>query len=267
VAGYGLLVPPLPLGGPLSPPARRAERLLLLLLLPASLGAGPAAAQEERPVDRAAPWLAGAGLFAASTLLDRDVRALVPAGGGDRHDDVLRALNALGNPRYLVPVLGGSWVLGRLAGEPGLARSAVHVGVALLAGGVANGSLKYAVGRERPAGGDPGEFRPFSPSNAWQSFPSGHAVVAFSMATALAVEARSTPVTLAGYTAASLVAWSQVYKDKHWTSDVVGGALVGAAASRAALALLHRRAPHSAAVPALAVIPGPDGSLSLVVSY
>jgi hypothetical protein len=48
---------------------------------------------------------------------------------------------------------------------------------------------------------------------------------------------------------------------------VVGGALVGAAASRAALALLHRRAPHPAAVPALAVVPGPDGSLRLVVSY
>jgi membrane-associated phospholipid phosphatase len=241
------------------------RRLLLLLLL--ALRAAPLAAQQEDRTASAAPWIAGVGLLAASTLLDRDVHALVPEGGGDRYDRTLRTLNALGNPKYLAPAIGGSWLLGRLAGEPGLARSAVHVGVALLAAGVANGGLKYSVGRERPAGGDPDEFHPFSPSNAWQSFPSGHAVVAFSMATALAGEAHSVPVTLAGYTAASLVAWSRIYKDKHWTSDVVGGALVGVAASHAALVLLHRRSPHPAAAPRLGVAPGADGSVRVAVSF
>ena len=241
------------------------RRLLLLLLL--ALRAAPLAAQQERPAAAAVPWIAGAGLLAASTLLDRDVRAIVPEGGGDRYGRTLRTLNALGNPKYLVPAIGGTYVLGWVAHEPGLSRSAVHVGIALLAAGVANGGLKYSVGRERPAGGDPDEFHPFSSSNLWQSFPSGHAVVAFSMATAVAMEAHSAPVTVLGYTAASMVAWSRIYKDKHWTSDVVGGALVGAAASHAALILLHRRAPHGAAVPHLGVAPGADGSLRVAVSF
>ncbi|HWK89749.1 MAG TPA: phosphatase PAP2 family protein, partial [Longimicrobium sp.] len=146
-----------------------------------------------------------------------------------------------GRPGYAAVLLIGAWAGGEAADEPGVSEAAVHVGAGMIAAGIANGVLKYSVGRERPnETDDPLRFRPFNPENRWQSFPSGHAVVAFSVAAAMSEEARRPWVTALTYGAASLVAWSRVYDDKHWTSDAVGGALIGIAAGRGTVWLLHR---------------------------
>jgi membrane-associated phospholipid phosphatase len=76
--------------------------------------------------------------------------------------------------------------------------------------------------------------------NRWQSFPSGHALVTFSLAAALAEEARTPWVTVLAYGGAAAVGWSRIYDDKHWTSDVAAGALIGIVAGRGAVRLLHR---------------------------
>ncbi|HEU0015326.1 MAG TPA: phosphatase PAP2 family protein [Longimicrobium sp.] len=184
---------------------------------------------------------AGAALGAA-LLLDRTFDGTVPDRGGERFESLGETLNHGGRPGYAVVLLLGAWAGGEIAGEPRVAEAAVHVGAALAAGGIANGVLKYSVGRLRPnRTDDPLRFRPFSPENRWQSFPSGHAVVAFSLAAAVSEEARRPWVTALAYGAASAVAWSRVYDDKHWTSDAVGGALVGIAAGRTTVWLLHRR--------------------------
>jgi membrane-associated phospholipid phosphatase len=59
-------------------------------------------------------------------------------------------------------------------------------------------------------------------------------------------EARRPWVTVATYGTAGAVAWSRVYEDKHWTSDVVAGSLVGIVAGRGTVAYLHRRAERRA---------------------
>jgi undecaprenyl-diphosphatase len=43
------------------------------------------------------------------------------------------------------------------------------------------------------------------------------------------------------YGGAALVGWSRVYDGRHWTSDVVAGALTGAATSRWTVRMLHAR--------------------------
>jgi membrane-associated phospholipid phosphatase len=51
-----------------------------------------------------------------------------------------------------------------------------------------------------------------------------------------------------------------VYDDRHWSSDVVGGALVGIGTSRLVLHQLHARGGASGTGPAaLALIPLPGG--------
>ncbi len=222
------------------------RRLLLVCL--ALCAAAPAPAQR-----RAEPFIAGAVLIGAA-LLDKPVDRAIPAGGGTRLDWATRGLNYGGRPAYALVLLGGAYAGGRLAGEPELSSSAAHIVGALLAAGAVNGTLKYVVGRERPsATDDPLHFRPFNASNRWQSFPSGHAVVAFSLATSISEEADRPWVTAVTYGGATLVGWSRIYDDKHWTSDVVGGALLGYGVSRATLHLLHRRRPH------------PDGAAVLVL--
>lgn len=215
------------------------RRFLCLVL--ALCAASPAAAQR-----RAEPYVLAGALLAGAALLDRPVERSVPDGGGERLEWATRGLNYGGRPFYALAALGGAYAGGRLADSPRLSSSAAHVAAALLVSGAANGTLKYTVGRERPSQtDDPLRFRPFNPSNRWQSFPSGHAVVAFSLAASVSEEARSPWVTALTYGGASLVGWSRIYDDKHWTSDVVGGALVGIAASHATLRVLHRRHPHA----------------------
>jgi membrane-associated phospholipid phosphatase len=149
------------------------------------------------------------------------------------------------------------WAAGEIGDRPPLARGAVRIGGGLLAAGVVNGALKYGLGRERPSMTDqPFELRPFNRENAWQSFPSGHATVAFSLATGIAAEARRPWVSVAAYTGAGLVAWSRVYDDKHWTSDVVGGALLGVGVTRAAMRTIHHAQARGRTPVTLTPLPG-----------
>jgi membrane-associated phospholipid phosphatase len=240
-------------------PSHLRAAVLALLLATDALAAGPTTAQEGPDAGKTAAWLGGGVLLAGSLLLDEGVRTDVPDGGGTAWTPLTDRLNHLGNPRYLVPALAAGYVGGKLARSPTLSAGAAHVFGALVVSGAANGAFKYGVGRQRPAGGDALSFRPFNPSNRWQSFPSGHAVVAFSVAAAVSEEAGRGWVTALTYGTASLVGWSRVYTDKHWTSDVVGGALIGAATSRAALHLLHRRFPHDGETAAPDLRLAPDG--------
>jgi membrane-associated phospholipid phosphatase len=231
-------------------PRIRPSALLLLLI---GIGATPRSTEAQQPVVTGREVAAGAAVFAGALMLDGALDGMVPEGGGRHLERLADALNYGGRPQYAVLLLGGTWVAGEVSGRGQVADAAVHVGAALAAGGVLNGALKYTVGRERPSEtADPHHFRPFADQNRWQSFPSGHAVVAFSLASAVSEEARSPWVAALAYGGAAAVAWSRVYEDKHWTSDVAAGALVGILAGRGTVRLLHRAGP----APAIAVGPG-----------
>ncbi len=89
-----------------------------------------------------------------------------------------------------------------------------------------NTVVKATVGRSRPeAAGPPGGPVPVRrPSSS--SFPSGHTLAAFCTAVALAESPAETATYL---TFATAVAASRVYLRAHHASDVVGGAVIGAA--------------------------------------
>jgi membrane-associated phospholipid phosphatase len=73
-------------------------------------------------------------------------------------------------------------------------------------------------------GSEPLDFQPFSGN---QSMPSGHTASAFGFAASLAEDVHPRWAKIGLYTLATGTAWSRVYDNKHWTSDVVFGALVG----------------------------------------
>ncbi|MFH1196837.1 MAG: phosphatase PAP2 family protein [bacterium] len=88
---------------------------------------------------------------------------------------------------------------------------------------------KITFGRERP-GNNKGAFS-FYPmsfkSNEFMSLGSGHTTVAFATSTVLAE--RTDNIFLRGlcYVPAVITAFSRVYHDRHWTSDVFLGAATG----------------------------------------
>lgn len=94
---------------------------------------------------------------------------------------------------------------------------------------------KPVFGRYRPyESGNANRFQPFS---GHDSFPSGHATVAFALASVISARSDGWVIPAASYTLASLVAYSRINDSKHFASDVVAGGLIGATVGRF---LVHR---------------------------
>jgi membrane-associated phospholipid phosphatase len=98
-------------------------------------------------------------------------------------------------------------------------RAARVVLVALLA----NTAIKQVVRRPRPDLGP--DLAPLSPTISSLSYPSAHAATSFAAAGALG---RSVPL----YAAAGAMALTRPYLGVHYPTDVVAGALLGAAVER-----------------------------------
>ncbi|MFM7016514.1 MAG: phosphatase PAP2 family protein [Bacteroidota bacterium] len=105
------------------------------------------------------------------------------------------------------------------------AKAMVHAGIVVFV-------LKTMAGRERPLTKEQqGSFHFFEKMDAgsgYHSFPSGHTITAFSMATVIAKEyADKKWVGGTAYGLATLVGFSRIGLSKHWASDVFTGALLG----------------------------------------
>lgn len=206
-----------------------------------------------------------AAAIAAATLVDTKLRPVVAAENPDRPATISDLGNLLGNGRVMFLATSATYGLSRLVGYDELADPAGRVLAALVTAGVVNGSLKVAVGRGRPRlemGSS--EFRPLALTNGWQSFPSGHAVTAFALATAIAAETDQIWVTGLSYGAAGLVAWSRGHEDRHWMSDVMAGAAVGTIVARYTTRRLNQRASRAEPSGRVRLLVGP-ATLGLTV--
>jgi membrane-associated phospholipid phosphatase len=155
-------------------------------------------------------------------------------------------------PAIVPPVV---YVVGLATGD----RDAVAAGCAALqALGIellVTSIVKIGVGRPYPLnGGDPNaptrldhpgyarEFRPFGSVWPLPAWPSGHTSATTAVAAALAA---SYPdrlwVAVAGYSLALAVGVGLVVGDRHWTSDVVAGALLGHAIGYSVGSAFRRR--------------------------
>ena len=120
---------------------------------------------------------------------------------------------------------------------------------------VAVGAVKMLAGRARPSvpGRDPTSWqltRGLREGSEYRSFPSGHTAYAFAAASAVTAELaarRSSLRWTAGvplHLGAAAAGWSRMYENRHWASDVVGGAAVGTIAG-VAVSRWHRARPDN----------------------
>jgi membrane-associated phospholipid phosphatase len=141
--------------------------------------------------------------------------------------------DVFGTARYTVPTVTVALLAAHLARNPNWEDATRHITLSYVVGDIAEALIKGGLGRQRPRySGDPWRFRPFSLNDEWHSFPSGHVTHISAIAAALAEEAHRPWVTALSGGAIALTAWQRLYRDQHWASDVVGGAIVGVAASR-----------------------------------
>jgi membrane-associated phospholipid phosphatase len=164
-------------------------------------------------------------LFAGALLGDQEFREEAQEHRTGTTNSAASIGNTFGDWRILVPALSAGYLAGEIAGSGELKGTILRAGAAAAIATGINSGLKYAVGRTRPdlAGGN-FEFRPFSGAN---SFPSGHTAAAFAIATAVADQTTDGWSDYVLYGAATLTAMSRINDNRHWTSDVLVGALVG----------------------------------------
>lgn len=216
-----------------------------VLLVAALLLLSPLPAHSQTRSLSSEVWVGSGTALLGAFLLDTRLRVEMGEGVERQFERLADAGNRLGRVETVVPVMGIAYGVGRLAGSRELSTATLHTAAAFVAAGAANGIVKVAVGRRRPgADNDATSFRPVATEDLWQSFPSGHTVAAFSLASAIAEEANRPWVSALTYGAAGVVGWSRIYDDRHWVSDVVGGALIGTLSSKLTLRWLHARAPH-----------------------
>ena len=123
-------------------------------------------------------------------------------------------MGEIGKPYVLAPAIGALLIGGQHSESQHFREFTYALAQAYTLDYVIVGSIKYAVGRERP-----------NKSNM-QSFPSGHSADGFMIASVLH-HYYGTRGGIYGYTFASLMSFSRLKIDKHWLSDVVAGSALG----------------------------------------
>jgi len=155
-----------------------------------------------------------------------------PAHRSNTADDVASVFRQFGQVDVALPVTAGLIGYGLIAKKPGVLHSGLRVGASVLLAGVVTQGAKWTFGRARPdESEDEWDFKPFSGN---ESMWSGHTAFAFALATSLSQEIHRPWATVGLYTLATGTAWSRVYDNEHWVSDVVMGAAAGIASAKLA---------------------------------
>jgi undecaprenyl-diphosphatase len=148
--------------------------------------------------------------------------------GRDWLEDPVTGVLAVAVPLYAAATVG-LWVLARPYGFTRWKQAAVAALLSSSLALLANQAIAHLWDRPRPFAAHPVATHLFAAPSTDPSFPSDHAAAAFAIA--VAVLAFSRPVGAGFAAAATLIALSRVVVGLHYPSDVLAGALVGAAAA------------------------------------
>jgi len=205
-------------------------------------------------------WL-GFGLFAASvaalTTADEPVQkwALKLRNNNPVVANVGRYITNAGGTNEVI-TLSAIGLYGFATKNTKIKTTTLLASQAYITSALIESTLKFFFGRTRPSFYDPtGEAEPkflgpfgktskdFSGARSNSSFPSGHATAAFAAATVFAMEYKNTKwVPVLSYSAASLIALSRITENKHWTTDILVGSVLGYFSGRHIVDNYHRYA-------------------------
>ena len=168
-----------------------------------------------------------AGALSLGTVLfanDREIMDFVQANKGQYSEQITTVGNMLGREAIL-PVAAGAYFMGAVLDNGKLKNIGIFTVAAGLASQVVAEGFKKTFHRVRPNDGDsPYDF--FEEGN--NSFISGHAAGAFSLATVIAETYKDKPaIPYLAYGLATLTVYARMHDNKHWASDVLAGAVAG----------------------------------------
>lgn len=164
------------------------------------------------------------GLYANDTkiqkwVLDHKTRTTSTVG-----DDV----TVLGSGYLTAAVVGGMYLYGHAAGDGKSEETALLSVESFVLTGVMVQAIKRTTGRHRPYTKDPYDtWGGPTLSSSEDSFPSGHASSAFSVATVIALEYDNAVVPPLAYGVAAITGYNRMQRNAHWASDVFVGSAIG----------------------------------------
>ena len=197
-----------------------------------SLAAQTSSPPPRRPVHTVRWWEAAIALGAVGlvSIGDLGVDRWVQDHRTSQSDAVAHVFKWGGEPAVVFGVPAGMVLTGVVIRSPNLQRGGGRVLASIVLAGLTTGSLKFITGRFRPdEASSQYIFQPFSNHDA---FPSGHATMAFALATSLSEEIRRPWASAVLYAGATGTAWSRLNDHKHWLSDVLAGAMIGVTSAK-----------------------------------
>ena len=181
-------------------------------------------------------WITAAGslVFTGSMIaLDEPINSLVVTWDSKGANTFGNAGDVIGGPVFQLGLSGSALLVGQLAHSQPL----IHFGLDNLQAQVFTAGVTVVVKnlfhRARPETGE-GAFSWYGPFNGWgnESFFSGHTALAFSTANMIFLHSgKKWWVGVLGFGTATAVGISRMQMQKHWSSDVVMGAIMGSAIS------------------------------------
>ncbi|MEO5600419.1 MAG: phosphatase PAP2 family protein [Cyclobacteriaceae bacterium] len=183
-------------------------------------------------------------------------------------DDINTVGYYYGKPYITFLFSGAIYSVGVLSKNQWLRETGLIMGTALISAGILEIGLKPLIGRARPPT-ETGNYDLtfFNMKPAYQSFPSGHAAMAFTASLVLAKRSKCVHVKIFFYSLATTTAICRLYSDVHWVSDVAFGGVLAWYCSEVALKRLQQnrfKNPHQKSI--WSVTPYPGG-LSLRATF
>lgn len=184
---------------------------------------------------RAGEWVALTGVLAGGVVLylyDDEIRQWIQKYPNQAKDNVsYYVFEPFGSGLYPAAIFGGFYIYGLASQDLRARQIAMGALQTFIMTGVTTQIIKHLTHRHRPYQDNPADKTQWEgPFKGWDytSFPSGHTSTAFALASLISsVYKDKIWVGIVSYTIATGVAWSRVYDNKHWPSDVFIGAALG----------------------------------------
>lgn len=178
-------------------------------------------------------WYEATGAAAgigALMLVDEPVQRFAQRHRSPTTNDAASIFRRGGQPEVFGTVSVGLVAVGLMTHHPAITATGGRLLATLGLAGVATVSLKALIGRARPDAGV-GAFD-FDPLTRDAALPSGHTAMAFALAAGLSEAVHATWARAGFYGFATGTALSRINDNRHWTSDVALGALIGVTSAK-----------------------------------
>lgn len=184
-------------------------------------------------------WTAFAGVAAATTfafVYDDEIYDCVNRNLDDyRTKNITKYTDVFGEELFIMPSIAAAYTIGAINENPRLKNLSLAALQSFIYTEAASAGLKVLTCRVRPS--DFNSQHPMANSQEWlgpfatfesTSFPSGHAMRSFALATTVAgFYPEKKWVGIVSYSLATMTSVGRVIGNEHWTSDVMVGAALG----------------------------------------